>query len=367
MLANEFHDGRYGFFLETLLEDIIGKDKNKQEEVFGKFRKTLYQPLVSLNLYLLKCLMKSGTYESVLDRYHSNFPLRKQKKMSGHNAALWRSVEKFVTLSVLEHCNEEVLKKTEQEYSGVGPFCGLNVLMIDGSTVKMLDTPENQEAFPQHGKQKQGEGFPISRISMMTNLESGAIMSFACAPYRGKGTGEISMFQDHMAHIEENDLILLDGYYDSYYCYLTLESKGAYYLTQHRGSRKFNFSKCGNYVYLKKPNKKPANMTEEEFQNAPEEIKTRICRGKTKKGKELIFLTNLPTNRFSSKDVFSFSIKRWNIEEDYREFKTFLESYFINVKTPKAFMREIATKILGYNIIKYSLSLTKKSQNIFFH
>ena len=43
-------------------------------------------------------------------------------------------------------------------------WCGRPVKVFDGSTVLMSDTPSNQTAYPQHGNQPQGCGFPLARI-----------------------------------------------------------------------------------------------------------------------------------------------------------------------------------------------------------
>ncbi|WP_199349932.1 hypothetical protein [Nostoc flagelliforme] len=43
-------------------------------------------------------------------------------------------------------------------------WCGRNVKVIDGSTVSMPDTVENQKEYPQPSGQKEGCGFPIAKI-----------------------------------------------------------------------------------------------------------------------------------------------------------------------------------------------------------
>ena len=42
--------------------------------------------------------------------------------------------------------------------------------LVDGSTVSMPDTAENQDVYPQHGAQKEGLGFPIARIVVLLSL-----------------------------------------------------------------------------------------------------------------------------------------------------------------------------------------------------
>ena len=60
----------------------------------------------------------------------------------------------------------------------------------------MPDTPENQARYPQQGGQKPGVGFPIARLVAVTSLAHGAVLDVAMGPYKGKGTGEHSLFRE---------------------------------------------------------------------------------------------------------------------------------------------------------------------------
>lgn len=46
--------------------------------------------------------------------------------------------------------------------------------VIDGSTISMPDTIENQKAYPQPKTQKAGCGFPIAKIGVIFSLVTGA-------------------------------------------------------------------------------------------------------------------------------------------------------------------------------------------------
>jgi hypothetical protein len=55
-------------------------------------------------------------------------------------------------------------------------WCGYNVVLVDGFTVQMPDTPENQSVFPQPSNQKPGLGFPMVRLVALTSLAAGSII-----------------------------------------------------------------------------------------------------------------------------------------------------------------------------------------------
>ncbi|MDA0660430.1 MAG: hypothetical protein O2931_02775 [Planctomycetota bacterium] len=73
---------------------------------------------------------------------------------------------------------------------------GRRTYVVDGSTVTMPDTAANQAVYPQQTRQKPGIGFPIARIIVVFSLAVGAAVEMKIGKYKGKLTGENSMFRD---------------------------------------------------------------------------------------------------------------------------------------------------------------------------
>ena len=72
---------------------------------------------------------------------------------------------------------------------------GRSVKLIDGTTVSMPDTKENQKKYPQSKTQKKGIGFPIARLVGIISLGCGSVLDIAIGTYEGKGTGEHSLLR----------------------------------------------------------------------------------------------------------------------------------------------------------------------------
>ena len=70
-----------------------------------------------------------------------------------------------------------------------------HVRVVDGSTITMPDTPANQAEYPQMAAQKPGCGFPIARVVVVFSLAVGSVLNAAIGPYKGKQTGENSLFR----------------------------------------------------------------------------------------------------------------------------------------------------------------------------
>ena len=88
---------------------------------------------------------------------------------------------------------------------------GGRVKLIDGTTVSMSDTAENQGDFPQNSEQKPGLGFPVARISGRISLVSGAVIRHAGAACEGKGSGERTLLRGLLPLFASGDVLLADA------------------------------------------------------------------------------------------------------------------------------------------------------------
>ena len=81
----------------------------------------------------------------------------------------------------------------------------------------MADTPENQADYPQHGNQKNSCGFPILRLLAVMSLSMGTVVDYAVGAYKCKGTGEQSLLRGIFSCIENDDIVLGDRYFPSFF------------------------------------------------------------------------------------------------------------------------------------------------------
>src|SRR4051794_27020680 len=112
-----------------------------------------------------------------------------------------------------------LVRDTADRLAGGAPeswlFHGRRVLIVDGSTVTMPDTPTNQAAYPQHEQQKPGCGFPLARIVVLISLATGAVLDAALGRWAGKQAGELSLFRALHARLRRGDIVLADRYHCS--------------------------------------------------------------------------------------------------------------------------------------------------------
>jgi hypothetical protein len=151
----------------------------------------------------------------------------------------------------------QVVEQTKSEWL----WWGRPVKLMDGSTLSMPDTPENQEAYPQAKTQKEGIGFPIMRIVCIISLATGVVLDLAAAPYSGKETGEHALLRQIIHAFQPCDVALGDCYYASFFLIAMLMEMGVDAVFPIHSSRNTDFrrgkrlGKKDHLVSWKKPAK----------------------------------------------------------------------------------------------------------------
>lgn len=233
------------------------------------------------------------------------------------------------------------------------------VCMVDGTTVTMPDTLENQAEYPQSGGQKEGLGFPICRIVGITCLASGAILNAAYSKTKGKGSTEQTLIREICNTFNQGDLVLGDAFYSTYFFLAWLIEHDIDAVFEQNGSRKqvVDFSagqRLGNKDHLltyRKP-KKPYWMSEEDYSLAPNEINIR----ELKVGGKVLITTMLCAKDVDKTELRELYKKRWHVELDFRDIKTTMGMETLSCRTPEMIEKELWVYLLAYNLIRLLMS-----------
>jgi hypothetical protein len=243
---------------------------------------------------------------------------------------------------------------------------GRSVKLVDGTTVSMPDTPENQKMYPQPEGQKPGVGFPIARIVAIISLSCGAVLDVAIGPYKGKETGEHALLRQILGSISAGDIILGDRYYCSYFLIVMLQRLGADAVFQIHGSRKSDFrrgkqlGKKDHLVMWEKPKQRPTWMNESMYCQMPDTLTIR----EIKINGKVITTTLLYPKEVTRKEIGELYTERWLIEVDFRFIKTVLQMDVLRCKTPDMVCKEIWVHLLAYNLIRTVMAQTAHRYNL---
>jgi IS4 transposase len=252
--------------------------------------------------------------------------------------------------------------KSEEDWK----WKGRSVKLVDGTTVSMPDTPENQKTYPQPEGQKPGVGFPIARLVAIISLSCGAVLDVAIGPYKGKETGEHALLRQILGSISAGDIMLGDRYYCSYFLIVILQRLGADAVFQIHGSRKSDFrrgkhlGKKDHIVIWEKPKQLPNWMNESMYCQMPDTLTIR----EIKINGKVITTTFLNPKEVTRNEIGELYTKRWLIEVDFRFIKTVLQMDILRCKTPDMVRKEIWVHLLAYNLIRTIMAQAAHRYNL---
>jgi putative transposase len=265
-----------------------------------------------------------------------------------------------------ENALHDLVAQAARKIEHVAPqpwlWCGRHAKLVDGFTVTMPDTPENQEAFPQPKTQKPKIGFPIMRVCAILSLATACVDDAAFGPYLGKATGETALLRDMLDSFCEGDVLVADRYYCSFMMIALLMQRGVDACVRMHQRRHVDFHKgrrLGKYDHLiewQRP-AKPEWMDDQTYATIPETITLRETRFQaTENGQRTETLTVVTTlldpNETSAEEIANLYGFRWNVELDILQIKQTLNLDHMRCKTPAMVRKELWTTLLGYNLIR---------------
>ena len=121
-----------------------------------------------------------------------------------------------------------ILHKLHRQHGRLTPdFHGRVSGAFDGGTGTMPDTPSNRDTWGKPGSRHGAAAFPQLRFMSLLMISTRTIWDLACAPYRGKRTGERALMRRILERLDDVILlVLLDAGLYSFEMVWTLQQHG---------------------------------------------------------------------------------------------------------------------------------------------
>ena len=337
------------FFPTETIEAIIAHTPHKRTSVFS--------PLITLKAFIFQVLSDDGSCKLAVAGVLAD-RLSQRQSANSVNTGPYCKARQRLPLTQMTQAVATVGSRLHQLSAKTWRWRGLNVVLADGTTALMPDTPKNQAVFPQQSHQKPGLGFPIVRMLALISLSTGTVIDYRLSPYQGKGTGEATLFSQVMNALLAGDLLLADRYYCTFAIIALLQAKGIPVLFLLHANKKADFRqgrKLGakdQEIEWQKPKRKPVWMTDRAYAELPAVITVRQF-----SVNGIVYVTTLlNAKRFNKQELASLYKERWQIELDFRAIKTHMGMEMLRCKTPEMVQKEIAVHLLAYNIIRGNLA-----------
>jgi len=234
---------------------------------------------------------------------------------------------------------------------------GLTLLGIDGSHLRIPDTPENEAAFGRPGSGRSGSGYPQVRLVGLFGLRSRVLGAMTVGEYR---TSEQTLVEPLWDKVPNHSLTFLDRGFLSWWPLWRLQMTGVerHWVVRAKSNVKIRtIQKLGRGDELGEIEVPRAlRATHPEM---PEVMRVRRITCLVKGYRPYTILTSaLEADRYPGSELARMYHERWECELAYDEIKTHLlnRQEALRSKTPDGIRQEIAGLGIAYNLVRLEMA-----------
>ena len=327
---------------------------DRVEASLPEHRERKFPPTETLSMFLAQVLSADGSCQQAL-----NGSLVKRViaglEPGGTDTGAYCKARARLPLSMISNVARETGSLVAREAPGWWLWRGRRVRLVDGTTITLADTEENQADYPQPASQKAGLGFPVLRLVVLLCLATAALIDAAMGPVTGKGSDEQSLFRQILDALESGDVLVADAFYPTYFLLCELVRGGVDGVFEQYGARRrsTDFSRGerlgvdDHLITLDKP-VRPEWMSPWEYDQFPATLSVR----ELKAGGKILVTTFLDPKQTPKREVAALLRRRWHVELDIRNIKTTLGMEHLRCKTPEMARKELWVYLLAYNLIR---------------
>ena len=345
-----------------LLGRVLTTDSVLQAVASAAGGGSIFTPAVTLAVFLSQILAEDHSCRAAVDRLlawrvaHGLPPC--SPDTGGYCKARQRLPE-----TLLPRLVRETADPLDAHTTDAWMFHGRRVIIVDGTTVSMPDTPANQAAYPQHTNQRRGCGFPIAQMVVLLCLATGTVLDAAIGRRVGKQTGEHALLRSLHGRLRRGDILLADAYYSSFDEVVTLVGLGIDVVMRQTGNRRTDFrrgTRLGredHRVEWQRHRNRPEWMSRAEFAALPRsilmrELKVRVDTPGFRTRVFVVVTSLLDAAAFPRAELAGLYRARWHAELDIRSIKQTMGMDVLRCHTPAMVRKEIWGHLLVDNLVR---------------
>jgi hypothetical protein len=227
---------------------------------------------------------------------------------------------------------------------------GLTLYGLDGTTLRVPDSPENRETFGgSYSGLGRDSGYPMVRVVALMALRSHVLADFRFADWH---TGEVTLAREVWSELPEESLVIVDRNFLVKRDLFALECSGnRHWLSRTKKNTRWSIiERLGHDDYLVELELHEKGM--------PSTYPVRAIHYKRKGHPRSTLLTSLTDpEKYPAKELIALYHERWELEIGYDEVKTHLldRQEAIRSRTPAGVRQELWGIALAYNLVRVEM------------
>lgn len=315
------------------------------------WRDRVLTPLVTVRLFLLQIL-------------NGNIAVAALRQLSGvcFAESSYSDARARLPLALLQWLLQW-LNEQAQRSPGLAKKIGPRILVVDGSTYSMPDTPDLLKHFDLPKGTKPGVGYPMGKVMGLLDAATGMFVSLLALPlFQHDMRGAINLHP----MLREGDILLGDRAFCSF-CHLALlDACGVFACVRLHQRRKAKGRGIDRWY---KPTKMPAWMDAASFALMPKFLDVRIARytvsQKGYRTRHVLIATTLKDEAlWPDEKIAELYGQRWQIETCFNHLKTTMKLNMLRCKTVDGVRKELAVYLAAYNLVRLAMLKAAEEQGV---
>jgi Transposase DDE domain len=363
-ILNQLRGGLAQPLAPAVIEDVCRQQGHT-------WRQRLLDPVTTVHLFLIQIL-------------HGNTAINHLPHLSGlsFTDSAYAQARARLPLAVFRALLARVAAAlTPTTHRAEGTWQGHRLILADGSSFSMPDTPELQAHFGQSRKARPGCGFPVAHLMVVVHAATGLLLGCLTAPLH---THDMSLVRWVHLHLEPGDVLVADRGFCSFAHLALLLRRGAAAVFRLHQKQIVDFTPGrphvepsrkrapkgmprSRWLYAQglmdqvveyfKPTDRPEWLSEEEYRSLPASIRVRELRYRVTapgfRTREVTVVTTLlDAARYPAREVAAVYGLRWSIELDLRHLKTTMGLDVLKCQSVEGVEKELAVFALVYNLVR---------------
>jgi hypothetical protein len=276
------------------------------------------------------------------------------------------SARKKLPLLLLEKAFASSAQSAEKLAPRSTRLQGRPLKFVDGSGVRLQDTPKNRLAFPSSKNQFSKVSFPILKLVTLFSLASGAIVARAVGSL---AQSELRLLMELRSAIQPKDILGGDRHYGCFLLAAWLKTLQADLIARvATGARKVDFRKASKrlgpqdgWFHWCKPTKASPLLSAQEWAALPEQITVRILRQRVQKAgfrtREITLVTTLLDGElYPAAEIWEAYLKRWRLEMCLDDLKTTFRMEQLSCRSPDQVKKELLVFLTAHNFLRWMMA-----------
>jgi hypothetical protein len=273
------------------------------------------------------------------------------------NTGSYNQARQELPLTIVEQCGDQAFLRL-MEQCGRPATAKRDAFFVDGSTMRMPDSPELRTMYPPASNQKGTSHWPLLRIVVAHDLYSGLAMRPQWGPINGDhAVSEQALLEQAIDRLPDGSVVLGDANFGVFSVAYAATRRGHPVVLRLTVQRARSLVKAelrdGMDVRMRwEPSPNERRKHPELPADAGVEGRVIVRQVQPSNGETPFLLALFTTLEDEADSVIDFYGHRWNIETDLRSLKTTLKLDQLSSTTPEMVAKEIDVGMIAYNLVR---------------